>query len=193
MTLQEIQWVTTLTIQAYTLGWISSYHVIMSRRSSQAVIAWSVTLCTFPFLGLPMYWIFGRTKFHGYVDARRDRDEGISQVVVNTLSKLPDSIVDPEDLVPDQRVMEKLAAMPYTHFNQLELTLTGEETFAAIFESMRSARSYILIQYYLIRDDSFRLSNHPGTQKSISAQFQKPPENCDHRRYHRLCGGIQRG
>jgi cardiolipin synthase len=154
MTVQEIQWVTAFSFLAYCLGWISSYHVIMSRRSSQAVIAWSVTLCTFPFLGLPMYWIFGRTKFNGYVDARRDRDEGTSQVVLNTLSKLPDSIVDPEDLVPDQRVMEKLAAMPYTHFNQLELTLTGEETFAAIFESMRSARSYILIQYYLIRDDS---------------------------------------
>jgi cardiolipin synthase len=147
-----IQVFSLLTFLAYAGGILSTYHVIMSRRSSQAVIAWSISLCTFPVITLPVYWIFGRTRFHGYVDALRSRHTGVSEQVVQTLESLPDSIPDPGSLVPDQRAMEKLGATPYTDLNQVDLLINGEATFSAIFEEMRKAQSYILIQFYIIHD-----------------------------------------
>jgi cardiolipin synthase len=142
-----------LTFLAYAGGVCSTYHVIMSRRSSQAVIAWSISLCTFPFITLPIYWIFGRTQFHGYIDALRSREAGVSERVHHTLESLPDCLPDPGSLVPDQRALEQLGAMPFTDLNQVDLLINGEVTFDAIFADMRQAESYILIQFYIFHDD----------------------------------------
>lgn len=153
LTLIDLRLLSALTFFTYLLGVVSSYHVIMSTRTSQAVIAWSVSLCTFPMLALPLYWIFGREKFNGYVDARRGKDEGTHPLILRTLEKLPGSLTKEEDLTPDQRVMEQLASMPHTHLNQVDLYTTGRDTFDAIFASMASAETYILIQFYIFRDD----------------------------------------
>ena len=153
MTPSDIGWISLATLLLYAMGVVSTYHVIMSDRTSQAVIAWSVSLCTFPMVTLPVYWIFGRTKFNGYVDARRGKDQGTNPLILKTLEKLPDCVPDPDDLNPDQRVMEKLAAMPHTHFNQVDLFTNGRDTFDAIFRAMDAAESYLLIQFYILRDD----------------------------------------
>lgn len=142
-----------MTLLAYAGGILSTYHVIMSRRSSQAVIAWSVSLCTFPFFALPIYWLFGRVRFNGYVDALRSQDNKVSDRIRETLLSLPDTLPDREDLSPDQQALEKLAAMPYTNFNEVDLLIDGESTFASIFEAMRAAENYLLIQFYIFRDD----------------------------------------
>lgn len=141
------------TLFLYLLGWCSVLHAIMNTRTSQGAIAWSVSLATFPFLALPLYWIFGRTRFNGYVDARRTRDQQTNPLIQQTLDKLPDCIPDPMDRTPDEEVMERLASLPFTHLNQADLYKNGSDTFAAIFAAMRSAEHYILIQFYIVRDD----------------------------------------
>jgi len=151
--MSDLQLISVITALAYAAGVLSTYDVIMSRRSSQAVIAWSVSLCTFPLIALPVYWLLGRTRFHGYVDALRNRESDVSDRLMEKLRTVPDGIPDPEDLVPDQKAMELLAANPYTDFNQVDLLIDGEETFDAIFEAMRGARNYILIQFYIFHDD----------------------------------------
>jgi len=44
--------------------------------------------------------------------------------------------------------------MPFTHSNGTHLLIDGEETFSAIFSGIESAEKYILVQYYIIKDDS---------------------------------------
>lgn len=144
---------TALTTIVYMLGWGSIVHAIMNTRTSQGAIAWSVSLFTFPFIALPLYWVFGRTRFNGYVDARRTRDRGTNPLIKETLMKLPDSVPENMDQTPDEQVFEHLAALPFTHLNQIDLFTNGSDTFAAIFAAMREAKSYILIQFYIVRDD----------------------------------------
>ena len=148
-----LQILSFITVLAYLAGFLSTYHVIMSRRTSQAVIAWAISLCTFPILALPIYWLFGRTRFHGYVDALRHQDMGVSERIRQTLLQLPDTLPEQEEILPDQRALEKLAALPFMDFNQLDLLIDGEETFDAIFQSMREAQEYLLIQFYIFHDD----------------------------------------
>ncbi len=42
--------------------------VVMRPRSSQGAIAWSIALVALPLLTIPLYLIFGRTRFQGYAE-----------------------------------------------------------------------------------------------------------------------------
>ena len=55
----------------HLMGLVSSIHAVMSTRTSQGAIAWAVSLNTFPYLAVPAYWVLGRSRFQGYVTARR--------------------------------------------------------------------------------------------------------------------------
>ena len=62
------------------LGIIAAVHAIMNARTSQGSIAWGISLVTFPWLALPLYAVFGRGKFRGYVSLRQVKDEKIHHV-----------------------------------------------------------------------------------------------------------------
>jgi cardiolipin synthase len=46
-------------------------HAVMSTRTSQGAIAWTVSLVSFPYVAVPAYLVLGRSKFNGYVTARQ--------------------------------------------------------------------------------------------------------------------------
>ena len=45
----------------YVLGIVSAIDAIMSARTPQGAVAWSVALVSFPFVAVPAYAIFGRS------------------------------------------------------------------------------------------------------------------------------------
>jgi cardiolipin synthase len=47
----------------------------------------------------------------------------------------------------------KLAGMPILGFNQSRLLINGQETFDRLFEDIAAARSYILVEFYIVNDD----------------------------------------
>ena len=51
------------------------------------------------------------------------------------------------------RAAERLADLPTLTGNHVELLIDGEATFNAIFEGIASAKDYILVQFYIVRDD----------------------------------------
>ena len=51
------------------LGIVTAVHAVMKTRTSQGAIAWAFALITVPYLALPLYWVFGRDRFMGYVNA----------------------------------------------------------------------------------------------------------------------------
>ena len=73
----------------HVMGFTSSIHAVMSTRTSQGAIAWAVSLNTFPYLAVPAYWVLGRSKFQGYVVARRNtdgRNDRIEQQAIETVA-----------------------------------------------------------------------------------------------------------
>ena len=58
----------------------------------------------------------------------------------------------------------------YSADNQIEIYTDGKEKFAALYEEIRKAQSYIHIQYYIIRNDELwhRPFSAPGLQKKQS-------------------------
>ena len=51
------------------------------------------------------------------------------------------------------RVAETLARLPLTSGNQADLLVDGEATFKSIFEGIDASEAYVLVQFYIVRDD----------------------------------------
>src|SRR3546814_596215 len=135
-------------------GIASALHAAVRTRTSQGAVAWSISLLTFPYVALPLYWVFGRGKFHGYVAARRSGDLEIHSVAAALRERLEcgHRAILPPDAV-HLRVFEQLAGLPFTRGNSVELLKNGEEAFAAMFEAIEAAQDYLLLQVYILRDD----------------------------------------
>ena len=135
-------------------GLLTAWHAIVHVRSAQGSIAWAIGLITFPWLALPIYWVFGRNKFHGYVETLRKGQEQHDQATRAIINRfLEEHIVPRGDLGADLRVFENLAGMPFNQGNRAELLVDGPATFGAMFDRIKTARKYILLQYFIVHDD----------------------------------------
>ena len=133
-------------------GFLTSIKAIMETRTSQGAIAWAVSLNTFPYVAVPVYWIFGRSKFSGYVTLRRGELMKTSPVARKLVEDLTLARMHSVAHRVDAHLLEKLARLPFTGHNQGSLLIDGEATFAAIFEAIASAKDYILVQFFIIHD-----------------------------------------
>ena len=137
----------------YISGIVLAVDAVMTVRTSQGSIAWIVSLLTFPYVAVPLYWVFGRRKYLGYIDARRTESKDMQPLIDDIIPELPEFTARPSDDHMNFRVMEELAAMPFTRRNDAELLVNGDKTFEAIFEEIESAKEYLLVQFFIIKDD----------------------------------------
>ena len=146
-------WTTLFILFCHLAGALTSVHAVMTVRTAQGAIAWGVSLNTFPYVAVPAYWILGRSKFHGYVTARRKElaqvkpvaDQFATNLLQRQLIALPDR--------DRPLLVERLAKLPFTLGNDAELLVNGDATFKSIFDGITRATNYVLVQFYIIRDD----------------------------------------
>ena len=142
----------TATIM-HVLGILSAIKAIMESRTPQGATAWSLGLITFPYIAVPAYWVFGRSKFNGFVKLLREDKEETQQIAREYIDMLKDHELilspDRQEAMP----VEKLASLPFTVGNEAELLIDGEATFDSIFEGIDRAQNYILIQFYIVKAD----------------------------------------
>lgn len=136
------------------VGIFSAAHAIMRVRSPRGVIAWAIALVTIPYLAVPLYWIFGRYRFMGYVAARRSGDQEIDHVARLAAERIqPYQSAPPEPFDTGGRLSERLAGWPFLGGNEVRLLVNGQETFEAMFDAIEAAREYIVVQFFIVRDD----------------------------------------
>jgi cardiolipin synthase len=143
-----------MAVIVHLSGVVSALHAAVRTRTAQGAVAWSISLLTFPYLALPLYWIFGRGKFHGYVAARRSGDLKIHHVAAALRERLESH--HRAELSPGAvhlQVFGRLAGMPFSRGNSADLLRNGEEAFAAMFAAIDAAQDYVLLQVYILRDD----------------------------------------
>ncbi|GAB7523799.1 hypothetical protein PBS_27840 [Paraburkholderia sp. 2C] len=147
----------TLIFICHLLGVIAACHAVLHTRTSQGAIAWAVSLVAMPYLTLIPYLFLGRSKFAGYVDARRFGNE-----LLRTRAHPPEWETQPssherpaqalgEHLV---RSLTRLSGMPFLPGNAVRTLVNGEATFSAILEAIEGARSYVIVQFFIVRADA---------------------------------------
>lgn len=134
-------------------GILAAIHAVMHGRTSQGSIAWGISLVTFPFLALPLYAIFGRAKFKGYLSLRHGREENVLRIIEQCQWEAAEKELIAKEDSNLNSALTKLSSFPITRFNQSRLLVDGVQTFDAIFEGIANAKQYILVQFYLVRDD----------------------------------------
>ena len=135
------------------LGILSAMHAVMNVRTPQGSIAWAVSLVIMPVVGVPAYWVFGRNKFNGYVLARRADDGRLDDLSRRARLGIERIDAGTEWGNTVVRGIERLARLPFTGANDVELLVDGEATFASIFAGIDSAQDYVLVQFYIVRAD----------------------------------------
>lgn len=136
----------------HVAGVVQALHALIKNRTSQGTIAWMISLITFPYVAVPLYWFIGRDKFTGYVRARRAKDR-----------KLADKSRDVREAIKRYKVRQqssliktasKLAGLPNVSGNALALYTDGAKTFHEIFATIENAQHYILLNYYIFKNDT---------------------------------------
>ncbi len=138
---------------AEVVGVATAFHAIMHARTAQGATAWVVSLVTMPVLSLPLYWIFGRSKFQGYVKARQSGNERIDRYLEKFKNDFGAAVPFDEKDRTYARVVERLGRLPFAGFNRTALHVDGEAAFGAMFEGIEKAEEYLLIQFFIVKDD----------------------------------------
>ena len=139
-------------IIAHVVGAFTSIQSVMETRTSQGAVAWAVSLNTLPYIAVPAYWALGRTKFNGYVKKRREKIEETSPQIRQFIHHARTQRFLARGRGNDAELMERLAKLPATVGNDVELLVNGEAIFASLFDGMDRAREYLLAQFYIVRD-----------------------------------------
>ena len=135
------------------LGLVLAAHAILFARTPQGAIAWAMSLALLPYVAVPLYLVLSRKKFHGYVEARRRGNRHIDHLADN----LADALQPRRSALTGdgQRFesLEHLTLFPFTTGNAARLLVDGDQTFTAIFAAIENASSFLLVQFFIIRDD----------------------------------------
>jgi len=152
--MEATTWWGILSVVAfYVIGILHILHALMNTRTSQGTIAWVVSLMFMPFLAIPLYWLLGRSKFGGYVRARRGNDAELRRIAKDMRESLSDYAIDlPEENI-FERGAEELGGLPFTRGNCLKLLIDGEQTFEHLFAAIDRAVDYICVNFFIVKND----------------------------------------
>jgi cardiolipin synthase len=136
------------------LGILSAAHAVMNVRISQSAVAWSISLVTFPWLALPLYWTLGDRRFRGYTTAYQQAYQQYQTQVNRVYQELRTYTVQP---VAPFQALGKLAArlneFAFTAGNVTQLLINGEQTYGAMLAAIHQAQDYIFLQTYILQAD----------------------------------------
>jgi cardiolipin synthase len=137
----------------HLLGIVSAIQAIMTARTPQGAAAWAIGLITFPYISVPLYWIFGRDRFNGYQTARKLYDSRVAEMRRKTFGETKAVATFDSWDSQRQRVFEGLARMQFNPGNKASLCIDGQCTFESIFEAFSQAKEYILVQFFIVHND----------------------------------------
>ena len=140
-------------VLVYVMAIVSALEAILKARTAQGAVAWTISLLTFPLLTVPLYLVFGRNKFDGYLEKRDEIEVESLRLIQQTSGSIAEHVIPISPDTPLYTSLFNLARMPATRGNQVELLVDGQQTFDSIMAGLAQAEHYILFQFYIIRDD----------------------------------------
>lgn len=150
-------WIGPVIAAIHVLGLIAAAHAALTARTSQGAVAWAVSLIFMPYLALIPYLIFGRSKFTGYVEARRMRNRQFSERARGL--RRDGRALSETDMLPGRGLdgivaLSKLTQLPFTRGNEVRLLINGGPTFTAILAAITTAKHYVIVQFFVVADDT---------------------------------------
>ena len=146
----------------YAVALYNCVRAVGNRTSSGAAIAWILLQLTLPYVGVPLYFLLGDFRIRGYVKRHRAAHAELDQVGLF----LPPSPAPPTNRVPAairrtydacRTVFDRFGTVFQPQLGTADLLVDGRDTFRAIFAAIAAAERYIVVQYYIVRNDRLGL------------------------------------
>lgn len=146
----------TLVAAIYLLAAVCAVREVMNSRTSQGSIAWLVSLGLVPFPTSFIYLVFGWKHFDDYAAVK-----ALTNRKTRPRSTQDLALID-EETSKAWPVLTRISQLPFLTGNEAHLLIDGEATFDSIFKGIDEAKSYLLVQFYTVRDDALgrRLADH---------------------------------
>lgn len=146
-------WLAVVIISLYATMIIASVVVVLrENRNPIRAMAWVIALIFLPGIGLIFYLFFGRSL------------KGLHMISQHNKRKLMHdqsprkSDINSTNLKPEHRSLVKmvhnLCRAPYSANNEIEIFTDGKSKFDSLKRDLETARTSILIQYYIFLDDT---------------------------------------
>jgi cardiolipin synthase len=152
-----------VTILFHTAGGLFALQGLLISRTPQAAIGWALALITFPYAAIPLFLVFGESRFSGYPHAGNGDFETLDGALKKARQALEPYRANFSGRFGEiSELVEPLTRLPTTRGNHADLLIDGEATFDAICTALDRAETFVLIQFFIFRDDSLglRLQRH---------------------------------
>jgi len=141
----------TLAVAAfYAVSVLFAFRAAATARTAQGAVGWVVFLLALPFVAVPAYLFLGHHRLHGYLISRREARQVVEATREFATRNAPDPARTRINLAP----FEYCANLPAIRGNGADLLIDGAAAFDAMFAAIDAARSYVLVQFYIIRNDA---------------------------------------
>jgi len=142
------------TILLEIAGILLAMRAILIARTPQSAIAWAFGLVVLPIITIPLFLIFGESRFAGYTLAGKSLSKPLDlafESIIQHLDGYRSRFAAPFDEA--SRMATNLSRIPPTSGNSLELLIDGQATFDSIFAAIDSATESVWVQFFIIHDD----------------------------------------
>lgn len=140
--------VSVLVVALHTTAALFALRAIRSARTPQGGLGWTLFLLILPWIGVPAFVIFGDVRYHGMVRERR-RSDAAARTAPPDVDRAGGASPAPDPLCAG---FEAIADRPAVGGNAARL-LADADAFASLFAAIDAARSHVLIETYILRDD----------------------------------------
>lgn len=162
---------TLVVLAMWTAAGLSALNAARTARTPQGAMGWVVFLLALPIVALPAYLFFGHHRFKNYRETRQQSERAIQGIK----SFAQNHTVSPNLLPINLGPFEAVAGLPVCSGNGFELLINGQAAFASMFQAIDDAQTYVLVQFYTVRDDGLgqRLRDHmiAATRRGVTVWF----------------------
>lgn len=143
---------------SYVLGFFLAIDALWKSRTPQGATAWVLALILMPIITIPIFLIFGKSRFSGKIKIKELKSERALEELKEIETFLDDKLIQTKDLKSLDRIADCSVMPGFTNGNHTELLINGEQTYREMLKSINEAQSYILFQFYIFRFDEAGLA-----------------------------------
>jgi cardiolipin synthase len=129
-----------VAIAGFLLGVVLVAYILLQKRSFSGTIAWLLAVILIPYIGVPLYLMFGGRKI------RREADKKDELGLIQ-------HEVPQQNLGPIERLLRSYGHPPAEGGHNLVLCRTGEETYLELMKMLHSAQESIYLATFIFRKD----------------------------------------
>lgn len=140
------------------LAALGALNAARTARTPQGAIGWVVFLLASPLIALPAYMLFGHHRFERYRASRQATHRAVEDLQAMADVRARGAVRTTIPTAP----FEAVSGLKVCDGNDFELLINGAAAFDAMFQAIDQASDYVLIQFYIVRDDDLglRLKRH---------------------------------